>query len=623
MADITTDLLPTIPHQMYNHGHISLSADELVGLGLNKDLARAISSLGRSGYTAYVKIVTNNGLVILVNKTLNTEHVDIAMALLRLHHTIITQTFDRLVENLFTLQGFNTSLNYYICYRLRSFEEPIPLSIYRAIYDLVMNTVASARTNSSIIIETPTNVHVARELDSLNITNYRLLLDFFTNFRYFNKTSISESIVFSATFNQQIGQIDYIKSRDILTRRQVFFKIFPTGQFVNTSGVNTLYNTIGLETESAIYNQLRKLVEFGITPNILCNIWSGYMNRFDTHFIYDTRLSQEFRNSCLERVGLINRSNRTQHPEAIWGSTGIIMTLPGDSVLADVIHTLSSAERKQVMFQLIYTLYVFDQLEISHGDLHTGNIFVQNISPKTFNFNILGYHFRFTTTKLVKIYDFDRSTICRNSNIRLDINDSFTINSILHPNRAEGRPLDTNFGETNIYNKNLDIIILIAHGLAFNISDTEFRDFIFFNNIDNDFNTFIRSIIPGFYRWSEVGNRTIRDTYMELLQNPQNRQEASRIFNVNINIPIDVRILRIDDNILNITWSEYYATIRRIYGRIVKSVHGVPNNQLWIPQIVVQSKENMLLTPYFAEYLIPEPNDITRGTVYSIDGRII
>jgi hypothetical protein len=623
MGDITTDLLLIPPDQMYARANTLLNVDQLVGFGLNKDLAKAIDSLDRNGYAAYVKIVNNNGLVILVNHTLNTEHDIIGFEVLRLHHTIITQNFDILIDNLFYDGGFGTRLKLFICHRLVNFREPIPLSIYRGIYDCAMGVVLQNRHNKNFVVETPTNVHVAREIEGLNLTNYRLLIDFFTGFRYFNKNSVSESIVFSARFNPQIGQIDYIKARDILTARNIFFKIFPIGPLTLTTGAIGTYNTIGLETESSIYNQLFKLVEFGVTPNVLCSVWSGKIDRFDIDFIFNDRLPPDFRAACMPQITTINRANHAQHPEGVWGQTGIIMTLAGDNVLGDVIGTCTAAERKQIMFQLIYTLYVFDHLEISHGDLHTGNIFVQNILPKRFSFSILGRHFTFTTTKLVKIYDFDHATICKNTNIHLDIHSAFTISSVLNPLRAHGQDFNGIYAETNIYNKNLDLIILIAHGLSFGISNENYMDFILFDGRDEEFNRFLRFIMPGFYRHTPMGQRTIRDTYRELLGIVENRIEPSRIFNTNISGPMDINTLNISEHILNMTWSQYYMYIRNVYGRIVKNSDRVPNNQLWLPDNVVYSKGLMLLSPYFNEYLSREHIDVSRGTVYSIDGRML
>jgi hypothetical protein len=65
-----------------------------------------------------------------------------------------------------------------------------------------------------------------------------------------------------------------------------------------------------------------------------------------------------------------------------------------------------------ILFQIAYTLVVFEDFGLMHNDLHTGNVFVEELSePVQFVFRIddndqrtrdVYYH--------VKIYDFDRST---------------------------------------------------------------------------------------------------------------------------------------------------------------------------------------------------------------------
>ena len=84
------------------------------------------------------------------------------------------------------------------------------------------------------------------------------------------------------------------------------------------------------------------------------------------------------------------------------------------------------------MFQLLYTFYVFDKLKISHGDIHTDNIFVTEVPPTDLCYIVEGVQYRFTTTKLVKIYDFDHAMIEKDTNIRLDTTSNITINKIVN-----------------------------------------------------------------------------------------------------------------------------------------------------------------------------------------------
>lgn len=625
MANVLTELIPASSLDIYPVYNFELTIKQLAQLGLNKNVAMAIHKLDKAGYSAYLKIINNNGLLLEMNNVLNIGDAKTVSEMLRLHHTIVTHNFDVLIENLFTMAHFKSRLKTLICFRLYNFYmDPQPISIFRAIYDCVLYEADKAKHDTSLIIETPANVHIAEEIESLNILKYKLILEYFNDFRHFNKESASESIIFNGLFINDNCMINQIKKRDLLLNRRIFFKIFPIGDIITTTGEMTKYDTIGLETEINIYEQLRKLVEFGVTPNILCSVYNGTIDGLEENFINNPKIDPVFREACIKDIITINTNNNVQDPNTIWKLTGIVMTIPGDSVLEDIIKICTNAERKQIMFQIIYTLYVFDQLQISHGDLHSGNIFIQNILPKNFSFDIYGRHYSFTTTKLVKIYDFDQSTICKNSNIRLDVNDSFTINSILNPNRAEGEFYNLVGAETNIYNKQLDLIILICYALGSSLSKVDYINLNFFNDIDVEFNNFIRYAMPGFYNGNVIGVNTIRDTYLYLLNNNESdRIEASRILNINIPKKSDPSFLGISDDILNMNWIQYSLAIRSNYGRIVKRFGEVPNNQLWIPDKIVIDKGYMLLSDYFSEYSIAEPFDVTQGTVYSIQTRLL
>jgi hypothetical protein len=65
------------------------------------------------------------------------------------------------------------------------------------------------------------------------------------------------------------------------------------------------------------------------------------------------------------------------------------------------------------LFQIFYTLHCFNNIGLRHNDLHFGNIFVEKlIKPMVIYFNIPEIGFvELYTDILIKIYDFDRSSI--------------------------------------------------------------------------------------------------------------------------------------------------------------------------------------------------------------------
>lgn len=607
----------------YSDEIITLTYGQLTKAGLSRKLAKTITKLPKEPYVSFLKIVNDDGLLVMINDVYNNGNRVVSAELFRLYQTIITNTFDILIDSMIlNVENFGSSMYEKICWRLSSIREPISLSILKGIYDATIFSLDT--TEKNIVVESPKNVQISRDIESLNLTNYPLLLQYFSEFNHYNKQSSSESIVFSAVFKPK-RNLNNLKAINTLGERQVYFKIFPIGNLLNTDRDSIQYDTTGLETETGIYEQLGKLVEFGVTPNILCNIWGGKIDRFNIDFINSPNLSAEFKEACLNDVVKINRVNLALEPNKVWTDTGIIITLSGGNTLYDVIGGLTPAERKGVMFQIIYTLYVFEKLEISHGDLHAGNIFVQNIVPTTLNFIIQDRHYRITTTKLVKIYDFDHSTICKTTDIKLNRNDTFTINALLNVNRSENRDLNTMYAETNIFNKQLDFSILFTFGLMPKDNDDNLLNLIYFEGTDPEFTEFIRYCMPGFYSKNGISDETIGDTYIRLLQNPANLLEASRLFNYEItDINTETLIdLGISTNILEAPWTEYFLSINTYYGRIIKDLDKTINNHLWIPDEIIIPKINMLTSPYFGEYFTEEPINVKKGTVYSIDNRII
>jgi serine/threonine protein kinase len=71
---------------------------------------------------------------------------------------------------------------------------------------------------------------------------------------------------------------------------------------------------------------------------------------------------------------------------------------------------------KRIIFQVLYTLHVFNVNGIRHNDLHFNNIFIiYNKNPEKLSYymNTIKQGFLFESTHIVKIYDFDLSYVER------------------------------------------------------------------------------------------------------------------------------------------------------------------------------------------------------------------
>jgi hypothetical protein len=401
----------------------------------------------------------------------------------------------------------------------------------------------------------------------------------------------------------------------------LYFKVYPRGSTesydYDTGGVvDRDHETEGLEFEKYAYNELFKLTKYNVTPNILCKAATSNVIGFKD---FISAISLDRRVKFMKHIREYNQSVDIEPDNTIWEETGVIITQPGGAKFYEKIRGLTPIERKQVMFQLIYTLYVFEKIQFSHGDLHTGNIFIVDIPETEMIYIVEEVQFRFKTTKLVKIYDFDHGTICKTTSIKINTDEEFIITKKLNPIRNYDADFNNRLAETNIFNKNLDIVILLN---ALKHDCTDIYDS--FNCLDQNFDKFLRDIFPGFDSKNALSQEKIGDTYTRLISgSPQIRYEPNRIFDIDIADHTEINNYGVNKKIMNMKWINYLKKISTNYGRIVKDLEDIAeNNHLWIPDEIIIPKDQMFSKEYFTELQSKLPIDVRYQIVYTIDERL-
>jgi hypothetical protein len=567
-------------------------------------------------YDFVITIISNKDRNQTYNNYLDTLTGDDKKYAIRIYKLINSNNFLELVKTLnlsrSDLQAIKEGISELVQMNSNS-KLATPFLIYSSIVSLVNRQLENEKrgSNTSVVYLTANNVQRSEDIETFGVKSFSSITNIFTNFKTFRKDSMSPSIVFTA---------ELTTSETYINPMTFYFKMFPIGQVKKDDNKMGTYDSKGLEFELKAYNEVFKLAKYNITPNILCKIVSGTFTNIDKDFLSSSKLSDEFVNRILVEMKSINNMNNLYDNTTMWNTTGILMTNPGGTKLEEIFKTCTKSERKQIMFQILYTFYVFEKLQISHGDLHFGNIFVIDVEPTELCYMVDGVQYRFTTTKLVKIYDFDFGLIGKDTNIRLNTKSKFRINRILNPDRWQGTYLNNQYGESEYFNKNLDLCIL--YFLSFKQRAIDPTDMVFLGTDDIEFDDFIQESFPGFYKSTD----TISNSLKVAFTNEANRKEASVVFNKTIRKPEDVNNLEIGAEILNITWRKYYTEfVLHIAGRLVKSaISSVNNNQLWIPDNVIIPKSKMLKLYYFSE-LIDNNLDINvrKSPVYTIDGKIM
>lgn len=468
--------------------------------------------------------------------------------------------------------------------------------IYGFCHFLLQQSMIIQGRKSSIYSEK--NVFIVDTLKSIGINSYKKIVKHFKNFNVIPKTSASNSIIISAEINK-LPTNSFIQKTFIPKNSKFILKIFNKDILKNPN----------LDTEINIYNQLSQLVKYDITPNILLTSLAGTLKDFDTEFY------SNFTSSALTKLTLgreISKVNAEMNLPlgAIWNNTGIIITGFSEETLNQAFPNLTSYELQTVLFQIYYTLYVFEKLRISHGDIHTNNIFINTIDPIEYTFIIEGKIFTFEINKLVKIYDFDHSMIEKESVLDVGINKMISIQKTINPIREDSAWGCRQFGECNIFNRNLDHVI-------FKENFEESIKKLLKKNSELD------KLINFAYGNFNMNYNTIRETYDDLLR-PTSKNfkkeylnEFNRIYNRTQDAPYTSTLF--NDELLRESWSTYRIMINRKYAHILRNfLKSEPLNHLWIPDTIIKSYIEILNHSYFKSL---ESTKISKR-LFTIDNKI-
>jgi hypothetical protein len=599
-------------------GSPNLEEDSIMATGIHHTLVYPIFNLNITPIESLEAILNNHYLKDNYNSFLKDLKPELINDSIKFYGTFHSDNFKKLLYSLVEeYPEFSKNLQLQI---LKVLNNPHiktkagPL-IYTNIYTSTLEQLEQVREDTSIVLSTSKNVETSEDIERLGIHNYTSILRNFSNFKIYNKSSASSSIVLTGILTPSIENLNSVKARNTLRQgQQFYFKIFPLGEAVHR-GKLTQYDTVGLTAEYKIYTELFKLIKYNVTPNILCKVAAEELSYFTTDFM--NHLPRELKvniDSEMKRINIkinIQLSNK-------WENTGLTVTMPGGLTISDVFPRLTHLERKQFMFQLLYTLYIFDKLQISHGDLHSGNMFIVDVEPTELCYLVEGIQYRFTTTKILKIYDFDHSMIGKDTNVKLDINNRFRIDKIVNADRNKGEFFDIVYGECSIYNKNLDLVISIINGFAFHVQDITKLDVT--NGRDKEFEKLLRDILPGMDKNNSICKETIIETYGKSFKDIKNIREAQAIFDM----PMGEMANWVEREVLSLTWGEYFNKTKKKLGRIVKSFNYNPNtNHLWIPDNVIIPKIDMLRNTYFSEFISTTSINVRNSTIYTIDNRLL
>ena len=466
----------------------------------------------------------------------------------------------------------------------------IPLTIYSEVYYTIGAMLNGKRKNTSIVFETAKNAERSEFIEDLELKSYLQIINNFTDLTIHNKVSASPTIVFSGILKSDTARrLNAVRSETLLNAPRLFFKVQRSDRFAGYAIV-----------EQAVYIELFKLVKYNITPHILCKVATNLL----LPKFYDTmqNVSDNFKARLekeMTKINLFLIEKGYLETDVPWDSTKLLVTQKGDEELYKILALKPSVDLdrlKNILFQLFYTLYVFENIECNHGDLHFGNVFVNKL-PKvtTYYYKVNGILYKVSTDETVKIFDFDCSKIFKNTDVTVNMKKGMIIREVYND-----RPQP---GITNVYNKNIDKVKVLL------------------DLIDNEtLKPLIEQFFPGVNK-----HETVRQTYLRLLfsgdNQVQNRIEASRIFGIEISEQADIDKCKIGKSILDRSWKSYFSLIAQGGNWIIKSgtLDNYSQDHLWIPdEIVLPNKQILAL---LGNPVLEEIN-VRNGPVYTLDDRL-
>ena len=272
----------------------------------------------------------------------------------------------------------------------------------------------------------------------------------------------------------------------------VFFGILEGQEVVFKLSVNAQYNikeTAMYEYEKALYQSIiNVLLVNKITPNII-----GYIGTIVCNNNYFQDKNINFKEKIYKGFKEVIRSVMWSHPLPVHKINENCMNILVLEGLKDSISLMyfgfkkynkSREQIRAVMFQIIYTIHMFQKIKLNHNDLHPENILiVQNTNGTSFDqetyYKLDDLMFKINTNNnLVKVFDLDIS-----HTDLLSSNNSYLARSCEYPPIFEGMITCPIYNETN------DIIRFKAGLYKFNmllnkLNDPEKYKYSIFNKLN-------------------------------------------------------------------------------------------------------------------------------------------
>ncbi len=268
----------------------------------------------------------------------------------------------------------------------------------------------------------------------------------FINLTYFPKISASNSVIIYGNINPSMISNSVKRQNSNIIDKRYYMKIFRTDKF-----------TEALVKELNIYEVIFNLAKYNITPHILNRICTGkIVNVLDLFDFVKGR----------EHIGKMMSTPGTTFGSFANNEAYMIMTEQGSKVVRDY-NKNKDFQIDEVIFQLLYSLYVFSKIGFYHYDLHNGNSFIYELDkPTDLYYKVMGKYYHIKTKYFIKIYDFDYSKIIQDTELIINDKTKITFNKMFDS-------FDTSPDSQILNKKDIDLMLMSWNDLKTGSKDVK------------------------------------------------------------------------------------------------------------------------------------------------------
>lgn len=181
------------------------------------------------------------------------------------------------------------------------------------------------------------------------------------------------------------------------------------------------------QVEIEIYEKvINDILRFHYSPNTVGCLASFRCDYFydSLHELIDSQRKRNVFETILKEIDMIEFKEGEEEVYNFNHASFLLLEKVNGQKLNEWMNQTTSGKQDIVsmMFQVLYTLQVFNLFGLRHNDLHPGNIFIQNGSTTTYYtyFVTDEIYFAIPVKDCVKIYDFDLSATKEIKNTKLD-----------------------------------------------------------------------------------------------------------------------------------------------------------------------------------------------------------